>query len=209
MFISRMRATFAGVAVFLAASFGAVGSTQAAVYHGVFDPNFGGALAGLEWSGSIFFEVPAACLVSPVANSTVTCPGATLDSAIVTFSGLGNEALDFSAYLTGAILGVTFNSSGEVSGLNTSFIGSVQSTTLPSNEYFNLLFSGSSVLLSYMSGPHDSPGCAFIPGSDCGSSVTAPGHGLTITLVPEPSTYVMLLAGLGMVGFLARRRRRS
>jgi hypothetical protein len=31
---------------------------------------------------------------------------------------------------------------------------------------------------------------------------------MTVTLVPEPSTYALLLAGLGVVGFLARGRRR-
>jgi hypothetical protein len=31
--------------------------------------------------------------------------------------------------------------------------------------------------------------------------------GLTVTPVPEPETYAMLLAGLGMLGFVARRRR--
>jgi len=33
--------------------------------------------------------------------------------------------------------------------------------------------------------------------------------GMTITPVPEPETYAMLLAGLGLLGVVARRRRRS
>jgi hypothetical protein len=32
---------------------------------------------------------------------------------------------------------------------------------------------------------------------------------ISITAVPEPSTYAMLLAGLGLMGFMARRRMRS
>jgi len=207
MLNTRVKKAFASVAVSFAAAFGAVGLAQAAVYHGVFDPDFGGELAGLDWSGSIFFDVPEACLASASANASIGCPGAVLQSASVTFTGLGNETLDFSDDLAGAILGITFDSSGQVSGINTSFIGSVQSTTLPSNKYFNLLFSGSSVLLSYMSGANDSPGCAFIPSTGCGYSTTLPGHGMTVTLVPEPSTYAMLLAGLGAVAFVAGRRR--
>jgi len=30
---------------------------------------------------------------------------------------------------------------------------------------------------------------------------------VVITAVPEPTTYAMLLAGLGCVGFIARRRK--
>lgn len=208
MLNSQVRKIFAGAAVSCAALFASVGSAQAAVYHGVFDPDFGGALTGLDWSGSIFFDVPDSCLASPVANSTIGCPGATLDTATVTFTGLGNETLDFAGHLAGAVIGITFDSTGAVSGLTTSFISSVLSSTLPTNEYFNLLFSGSTVLLSYMPGSSDSPGCAFLPGSGCGYSTTIPGHGMTVTLVPEPSTYALLLAGLGVVGFLARGRRR-
>jgi len=208
MLNSRFRKVFAGFAVSLATVFGSVGSAQAAVYHGVFDPDFGGIFAGLDWSGSVFFDIPDSCLASPAANSTIGCPGATLDSAIVTFNGIGGETLDFSSETAGAILGITFGATGEVSGINTSFISSVLSTSLSPNKYFNLLFSGSTVLLSYMSNASDSPGCAFIPGSGCGFSTTLPGHGMTVTLVPEPSTYALLLAGLGVVGFLARGRRR-
>lgn len=207
MFISRLRKTFAGSAVFVATAFGAVGSAQAAVYHGVFDPSFGGVFSGLDWSGSILFDVPDACLASASANATIGCPGAVLQSATVTFAGLDTETLDFSGHLAGAIQGITFDSSSEVSGINTSFIGSVKSTSLlPANEFFNLLFIGSTVALSYMPGANDSPGCYLVsPG--CGISLTLPGHGMTVSLVPEPSTYALLLAGLGVVGFVARRRR--
>jgi hypothetical protein len=207
MLNSRFRKAFAGFAVSLAAAFGSVGSAQAAVYHGVFDPDFGGALTGLDWSGSILFSVPDSCLASAGANAIIGCPGATLDSATVAFAGLGNETLDFSADLAGAILGITFDSNSQVSGINTSFIGAVLSTTLPTNEFFNLLFNGSSVLLSYMPGANDSPAC-FLFSSGCGSSTTVPGHGMTVTLVPEPSTYALLLAGLGVVVFVTGRRRR-
>jgi hypothetical protein len=33
--------------------------------------------------------------------------------------------------------------------------------------------------------------------------------GLKVTAVPEPETYALMLAGLGAVGFLSRRRRRA
>ncbi len=38
------------------------------------------------------------------------------------------------------------------------------------------------------------------------ASMYAAGGDITITVVPEPSTYAMMLAGVGVLGFLARRR---
>ncbi len=34
-------------------------------------------------------------------------------------------------------------------------------------------------------------------------------HGFNVAAVPEPETYAMMLAGLGLVGFMARRRRKA
>ena len=41
------------------------------------------------------------------------------------------------------------------------------------------------------------------------SSWTALQHGVITAAVPEPDTYAMMVAGLGLVGFLARRRRKA
>ncbi|MDN5936503.1 MAG: FxDxF family PEP-CTERM protein [Nitrosospira sp.] len=51
---------------------------------------------------------------------------------------------------------------------------------------------------------------AFVGGSDYGSQLTVErnlGVAGTIAVVPEPETYAMLLAGLGLMGAMARRRR--
>jgi hypothetical protein len=46
-------------------------------------------------------------------------------------------------------------------------------------------------------------------GTGCGGGFSvAPGTGV-ITPVPEPETYAMLLSGLGLMGFVARRRQRN
>ena len=43
-------------------------------------------------------------------------------------------------------------------------------------------------------------------GTDTRSGIEVHGM-LTVTAVPEPETYAMMLAGLGLVGFMARRRK--
>jgi hypothetical protein len=48
------------------------------------------------------------------------------------------------------------------------------------------------------------------PGSTFYSAAAINNHGQLVgvgTVVPEPETYAMLLAGLGLLGFIARRRK--
>lgn len=50
----------------------------------------------------------------------------------------------------------------------------------------------------------------FLSGMHVRSLVNGQSEGfVTITPVPEPSTYALMLAGLGIVGFVARRRRQD
>lgn len=62
--------------------------------------------------------------------------------------------------------------------------------------------------------PHSSGAFAYSRGSAVGWHVVGQSIGLRIdgsppvaSSVPEPETYTMLLAGLGLMGFMARRRK--
>jgi len=48
------------------------------------------------------------------------------------------------------------------------------------------------------------------PSLAAGTSITASyGGTLNVSAVPEPETYAMMLGGLGLIGFLARRRKKA
>ncbi|TXT22904.1 MAG: hypothetical protein FD134_2361 [Gallionellaceae bacterium] len=50
---------------------------------------------------------------------------------------------------------------------------------------------------------------AYYKGSSMFAWAVRPGNSTAVSAVPEPETYAMLLAGLGLLGFTARRRARS
>lgn len=86
-----------------------------------------------------------------------------------------------------------------------SFLGNVLASTITTNgsltmECGRLLASTANVVLSG-SGNKISTGCMGVGAGSGGFDHVA--------AIPEPETYAMLLAGLGMMGFVARRRQRN
>lgn len=141
-----------------------------------------------------FADIPAGGIFGGDFLAAGPTPGS---PATLTFTGTG---LDYISFLWGSpdtynVLTVTSTVGGPfffstaslgfaVSNGDQSFSQYVQFTATPGSKITSLSFSNSPSINSFESANY---------------SVTTP--------VPEPETYALLLAGLGVVGFMARRRK--
>lgn len=212
----RIRATVIGALVGLVGVFGAVGSAQAAVYAGHWDPDFGNApFANMSWSAMADFFIPDTCLGNGTYTST-SCAGFGVESGSVTFSEINNptNAPDETDPLSTSFLLNSFTiADGVLTAVNGQFNQVTPSASFAgSGDYsFTLtLFDGTDASLSYVT-PAGGPAICGVPDTVCGASANAAalvgGAFVLVPAVPEPGTYAMVLAGLGMMGFMARRRK--
>ena len=225
MRVSLSKSVVAGAVLSVAAVLGA-GSAEAAIYRGSWDPLYGGIFSDLGWKATATFDVPGSCLAQPDGSyaASGSCAGFSVLSAEVDFYNYTvNPNPDTSPVLESFILNpnVIINgidiTGGQLAGVDTgffdSFIPTGASASIAGNGLYSfslILFGGNKAQLIYANPTTTSPTCAnpFTPvgGALCGVSATAATG--VFAPIPEPGTYALMLAGLGVIGFVARRRAR-
>ena len=222
MSVKRFKSIVASAAIASAAFFGATGVAHAAVYTGSWDPTYGGIFPSLGWSAAATFDVPLDCLATNGSN--LACPGLTFQNVSVSFYNAANDPNPDTSPILGtfalntSVIVNSINVSGNMlTGIDTgffqSFIPTGASALIAGNGDYSfslVLFGGTQAQLIYAKPTGTSPTCAnpFTPvaGASCGVSAVA-AIGTITAAVPEPGTYALMLGGLGVMGFLARRRR--
>lgn len=219
MWMTRVRSVLPA-AVLAATMFGMASPARAALYSGNWDPTYGSIFPNLGWRASAVLDVPTSCLALGSGNNipiSGSCAGFSVVSAEIDLYNITNPSAILGSYAlsTNVIVNGINLAGGQLTGIDTGFFGYFVPTLAVAgsgNYSFSLLlYGGNLAQLIYANPTSTSPGCAFLPvgGAHCGLSANAAIGTFTTLPVPEPETYALMLAGLGAIGFVARRRRRA
>lgn len=228
MWMTRSRSVVVGALLAVAATLGA-GSVQAAVYRGSWDPAFGDPVTNLGWSATGLFDISPACLSQGTGSYFIPAQcGVTVQSFDVTFYAVDNASITEtfsilpkigSSFLTGIQV-----LAGQPTGLASNYTAAFtpQGVALPAAGggqylfYLFLSFSGNAPVdgngvLATMgltpNSPNYSNSC-FGANVNCVLSPNKSFSELTPVAVPEPGTFALVFAGLGVLLVVAKRRRR-
>jgi len=220
---TRAKSVISALLLGAAATLGGTGSAQAAIYSGNWDPAFGSFFPDLGWKATATFDVPASCLALGNQNYVPTtsgpCAGFNVLSAQVSFYNLADPGVNVESFTLNpsVIVNSVDIAGGKLVGLDTGFFNYFVPTTPIAgggNYSFSLYlhYDGTQSLadLTYANPHGTAPTCGYTPqmypNAVCGASERS-AVGTFTTAVPEPETYVLMLAGLAAVGFARRRRR--
>ena len=171
---------------------------------------------GFGTSYNLYFQYTGAGTLSSAGNPAATPTSGTFSNLTFTLYGYNGPAATFTPGSTTATGAVALATGSLLPGVG---MGSV--ITFPQSPSFS---AGAGANTSFVAGPaftspvpfYNMAVASFI---NSPSQVTQTASGFTIqqgggsvnftavTPVPEPETYALMLAGLGMIGMLARRRR--
>lgn len=98
----------------------------------------------------------------------------------------------------------TYDIEGDLSGTNVSF-----SSVVLDGKSWDLFASGNAFRFASVSFTGTKPVLLNIIGTKSNTAISNYNGSVTVTAVPEPETYAMLLAGLGLMGGIARRRKQA
>jgi hypothetical protein len=163
----------------------------------------GSGYAGLNWSNFAALDADIYSLPSGFQNGTVSHSNVAFNSGgdDASFSA-ANHFIFNSAYITaGWNNGLNVQVTGFLNGAQTHSSLLTVSTSGPTLAVFN--WSNVDLVSFHAFGGIKNPDFVGTGGQHFALD------NLTINAVPEPETYAMLLAGLGMVGMAARRRKQS
>ncbi len=142
-----------------------------------------GAIAAL--AGPAFAADQSIDLSSMEASFAYTAPILDGGSDVITFTGLAAGTYDFLLTISAQnISGLTADLNGQAVGM-TNF--------------------GSRVTLGYLESQTVTPMLLTLMGTP--NAQAQYSIDMSVSAVPEPGTYALLLAGLGAIGFVAKRRR--
>ena len=219
MSAKRVRAASVGAAIAALGALAGAGSAQAAVYTGNWDPAYGAPFASLGWQASASFDVPASCLGQADGSygATGACAGFSVLSATLEFYDIaapGTILESFNLNTDVFISGLDI-AGGQLVGIDTGTFdavvpsgGSLAIAGGGAYAFSLFLYGGTYAQLIYTKPTTASPICTPFSTYECGYSANA-AVGTITPAVPEPETYTLMLAGLGALGWVARRRSRQ
>lgn len=218
MWTTRAKSVLSTILLGAAATFGGTGTAHAALYTGTWDPVYGAFFPGLGWNATALFFVPEACLAINGTHLPVSgnCAGFNVLSAQVSFyntatpqTSLGSFDLSTDVTVDGIDI-----ADGALAGVHTGYfdyftpkLGLAGGGTYA----FGLVLFDNLAQLIYVHPQTASPFCLNDnnPETSCGASENPAVGVFTATAVPEPETFLLMLAGLGAIGLSARKRRRT